>query len=397
MPLARSIQSLVSNTVGREFFTYLVLSTVGLGSAALLYNFVYTLTIRKISQYVWIFICAGLYVYFTLHLKANPEESVHFVEYGILSYFIFTALSHKVRDSTIYIITPLLVLFIGTADEFIQWMIPQRIWDYRDIGLNLLASVFLMIVIWKGIKPKIISGPVKKTSVQVLVGIITIELIISGLCLSNTPGNVSYYTQIFNKTAWLQNEEPMTDFGYKHIDPEIGTFYSRFTLQELREIDYNRGSSYKGTLPVDISSRKLRKELLKKYNPTTDPFLYELLRHIMRRNILNEQLLKTGIPDKKIQISSVVYKENLLVEKYFAQTLKQFGYKWPEEKTEGLKRTAAQWQGDYISKIGTLTTSFNLKTAWIVIVIALLILWTSVFLWMKRLEFRCQAVNTPGD
>ena len=166
--------------------------------------------IKNKSQYFWLFFCAGVYIYFTIQLGKYPEEALHIVEYGLLSYFFFKALSVRIRDWTIYIIVPFFVLFIGGLDEFIQWMMPGRYWDYGDVGLNAFSGVIFIFAVWKAVRPEIISGPVKKYSLKILAWILTANLIFFGLCLANTPDMVKRYTSVFESLSWLRDEETMT-------------------------------------------------------------------------------------------------------------------------------------------------------------------------------------------
>lgn len=212
VPLARSMQKLVYATVGKEVFTYTVFFIVCLCLAATLYFLIFKYRVKSVSQYAWLFICAGIYIYFIFQLTKYPEEAVHFVEYGVLAYFFFRALSYKVNDWTIYITVILSVTLVGTFDEFVQWLVPQRHWDYRDIGFNTFSGAIFVLVVWKGIRPKIICGPVKKYSIRILAGILTANLIFFGLCLANTPDMVKRYTSVFEGLSWLRDEEPMTEF-----------------------------------------------------------------------------------------------------------------------------------------------------------------------------------------
>lgn len=216
VPLARHVQKYVNDTIGRDIFTYIVLFIVSSLFITLLYVFVFRLRIKSKSQYAWLIISSGAYIYTTLQLRKYPEEAVHLLEFGLLSYFLFNALSHQIRDWTVYITTSLCVLFIGTTDEFIQWVTPGRIWDYRDVGINALASVFFVLAVSKGIKPEIIHGPVKRISVNLLAGILTINLLFLGLCLSNTPDAVKHYTAVFPDLSWLTQEETMSEYGQEH-------------------------------------------------------------------------------------------------------------------------------------------------------------------------------------
>ncbi len=385
-PVARNIQRFIYDSVGREFFTYIVLFVVVAGVAALLYSFIFKLKVKRISQYVWLFICAGLYVYVTIELRKYPEEAIHLLEYGLLSYFLFKALSHRIRDWTIYVTAVLFVLFIGTIDEFLQWIIPGRYWGFEDIRLNALAGGVFQLAVWKGIKPGIICRSVKNISVNTLVGIITVNLIFLGLCLSNTPTSVKHYTGPFNKLYWLRSEEPMSEFGYKHKDPEIGTFYSRLSLAELREIDLKNGEAYGKIVHKDINSEETYQELIKIYTPYTDPFLYEFLIHVLRRNNKFEELMERDTSDVIIEISNAAYRENLLIEKYFTNILKHSELGWSDKKIKDLQKAASLWEENYTSKAGKIISSFSMKTAWLLIVVILVIVWTSGKLWKRRLD-----------
>ncbi|MEW6599436.1 MAG: VanZ family protein, partial [Nitrospirota bacterium] len=180
----------------------------------LLYFFIFRLNIRSKSQYIWLAASSGFYIYTALQLRKIPEEAVHLLEFGVLSYCLFRALSHRIRDWTVYVTTSLFVFLIGMIDEFIQWVIPGRIWDYRDVGINGLAGVFFVLMVGMGIKPHIARGPVNKGSVNILAGIIIINLIFLGLCLSNTPDAVKSYTSVFPGLSWLVQEEPMSEYGH---------------------------------------------------------------------------------------------------------------------------------------------------------------------------------------
>lgn len=221
IPLARSIQKFTSDTVGREFFTYSVLFVISAALSTLLYFLFFKLKIKSISQYIWLFFCGGSYVYFTLLLKENPEESVHLLEYGLLAFFVFRALNRRIRDWTVYSTAALMVSFIGTVDEFIQWMMPGRYWDYRDVGINAVAGSLFLLAVCKGIRPDTVSGPSGKFSVRILVGAITLNLVFLGLCLSNTPDMVNTYTSKFTGLSWLRNEEPMAEYGHKYKNYNI--------------------------------------------------------------------------------------------------------------------------------------------------------------------------------
>ena len=231
----------------------------------------------------WLAGVAGLYAYFTLRLWDIPEEAVHFVEYGVLSYFVYKALLHQVRDVTIYFSAAFIILFLGTIDEIIQWIVPNQFWDFKDVWLNFLSGGLFQLGLWKGIRPGLITGRVTPKSVRILSGAVAASVILLGLCVSTTPPRVAYISERVPVFSFLKkNENMMSETGYRHVDSESGAFYSRFTKEGLRGVDKKRNQQYARVL--DENRDKKYGEFLKTYNPVTSPFLYEMRIHLFRRD-----------------------------------------------------------------------------------------------------------------
>jgi len=359
IPFARDIQKFVYATSGKGFFTYAVLFITGIVMLLLLFR----LRIKNKEQYFWILLSGSLYSYLTIMLRKHPEEAVHLIEYGVLGYLLFRALSNHVQDRTVYITSVLFVSLVGLMDEFIQWMMPERFWGLRDIGINALAGGIIMLALWKGIRPEGISKPLSRSSVNLLVSIITIDLIIFGLCLSNTPDTVRTYTEWIPALSWLKYEEPMVEYGYKHTDPEIGIIYSRFTLDELKEIDSTKGEEY-GKELSSLFNRNTYKELMHIYNPVTNPFVHEFLIHLARRDDAIKGSGRNG--------TRVLIVENMILERYFMNTLMHSG----RHLTEASSKTRGETDDTlYISSANALITAFNPTMAWIIILIIILSSW----------------------
>ena len=237
VPFARSIQRFVSEKWGSAFFGYAVLISTGIVFFLALYILFFKLKIRSASNYIWLFAIGCTYVYFTLKLWEAPEEAVHFLEYGLLGFFIFNALKLKIRDKSIFVTAFLIGCLIGIFDEILQWIVKERFWDFRDVGLNALSSGLVQAAIWLGIKPKMISFKIRPRSLRTVSIYLAVNILLLGLCFSNTPKRVQSYTKALPFLAFLQQEEAMNLFNLKHKDPEIGTFYSRLTIDQLLTID----------------------------------------------------------------------------------------------------------------------------------------------------------------
>jgi hypothetical protein len=94
---------------------------------------------------------AAAFVAWALHLwlrpGAEPVEAVHLVEYGILGVLAARALRHHAADSGSLLAAGLLVALVGTLDEVIQWLVPNRFFDLRDVVINAGSGALVQIAL----------------------------------------------------------------------------------------------------------------------------------------------------------------------------------------------------------------------------------------------------------
>ena len=379
VPVANTFQRFVSDNFGSEAFIYFVLFALAIAFVFIIYLLIYKLKIRSLTNYVWLFTVAGFYIYSILKLRNAPAEAVHLLEYGLLGFFLFKALIHHVRDKSLYFTASFFALLIGTFDEILQWITPQRMWDFRDVGLNALSGGLFQLGIWKVVKPKIISDKINANSIRILTSVFAICLVILGLCASNTPKRVASYTKLLPWLSFLRKEEPMSEFGNKFGDPEIGVFYSRLRLGELEKIDKQKGEEYAHTL--NDSANMSYEQFLREYNPISNPFLHELRIHIFRRDTSFDKGNKTSDINEKKELYFIAYKENLILEKYFTRSVGKSAYSWGENKIKALESLIDKSKPYKSPVSANLITSFSEKTMWISIfaIISLLILLNLIF------------------
>lgn len=84
-------------------------------------------------------------VYLLAFLRMSiAEERGHLIEYGVLAVLIFAALEERRSNGRPVPAPGLLAMLaaavIGLVDEAIQQPIPERIFDWRDVGFNTLAA-----------------------------------------------------------------------------------------------------------------------------------------------------------------------------------------------------------------------------------------------------------------
>lgn len=390
IPVARTIQTFVAKNLGKNAFVYFVLSVLALAIMSILYFLIFRLKIYSVSNYIWLLVLSGIYVHFTLRLVKTPAEATHFLEYGLLGFFLFRALTNHIKDKSIYFTATLFALIIGTFDETFQWITPGRLWSFRDVGLNTLSGGLFQVALWKVIKPKIISEKIRVKSMRIFTSIFGVCLIVLGLCASNIPRRVEYYTKLMPWLSFLQKEEPMSEFGYKYEDQEIGVFYSRLNPENLLKTDNMKGEEYAQIL--NKSSNMKYRQFLKHNNPISNPFLHELRIHTYRRDKYFKEARKTANKDKKRDFFFIAYKENLILKKYFTQTIKNSVYWWEDDKTNKIEALIDK-DIHYESPVSAnLFTAFSEKAIWafILVLISLLALFNFIFVFIER---RHKAIN----
>lgn len=372
VPLARKIQNLVTTLAGRSFFGYFVLFATAATFLVLGYILYFRLNIRAISNYIWLVLISAIYVYFTLKLWANPEEAIHFIQYGLLGFFLFRAFRHHIGDKNIYFAAFLLGTLIGIFDEILQWIVPGRYFDLRDVGLNALSSGLFQILLWKGVRPKLPYDKIQPKSIKIISILLAANLLLLGLCLSNTPQRVKKYTKALPFLSGLKNQEAMSEFKFKHRDLDIGIFYSRLTLEELKNIDQYRAEEF-GDILRNWQTKDYA-EYLRIFPGGVAPFLHEIRVHIFRRAKRLERALSSD--DEAVQRENflIAYKENLILEKYFGQTLERSPYGW-DESIKAQVLAPIDPKAPYESPVGAgVWATVNEGVTWIIISVCLAIL-----------------------
>ena len=66
-------------------------------------------------------------------------ERVHFIQYGLLGLLVSRA--YKISSFKMLLVSSLLIVSVGLVDEIIQWYLPNRYGDIRDVVMNSLGGV----------------------------------------------------------------------------------------------------------------------------------------------------------------------------------------------------------------------------------------------------------------
>tara|TARA_Y100000034_G_scaffold30248_1_gene36887 strand:+ start:892 stop:2115 length:1224 start_codon:yes stop_codon:yes gene_type:complete len=374
IPLANALQNTWVRFWGRQSLLLVVVAVLSL--ATVITFLAMRRSDRKVRwhQYLWILLVFAAYIYFTYSLRSLPAEALHFIEYGVLGALAFLAFRHRVENSSIYFISAVFCLLVGTVDEIIQWIVPQRFWDYRDVWLNGVGGGLIQLGIWKGLSPSSVQKRWNPFSVRLLVRLTAASVILLSLCASNTPARFQWYT---NRIGLLRplagNPQMMNEFGYRHADPDFGEFYSRLSLSELREND-ERSAREAAKVLDDYSGDDRYQDFLHQYPSHKDPLIHEMRVHLFRRDRYMNRAREAEDEESQREYLTVARAENLIVSKYFTQTLSSSSYRLGPAARDLLERFEPQ-TADYSSAVDRhLVTTISERALWLMALIILFLL-----------------------
>lgn len=241
-------------------------------------------------------------------------ERFHFVEYGLIAFLFYRA--WRPRGDTSALVLPVLAaLIVGTLDEALQWFVPDRIGEWRDLELNAAASI-CGLLFGIGVDPP------------------------DSLALSLRRGSPTRIGLAAALTAFaLAAFVSTVHLGYAVHDAEIGSFLSRYSATELLRLSAERAAS--GIRPPATAPRLSRE----------DQYLAEAIWHVQERNA------------KWTHDLAASWFENAILERYFAPAL-DLGHRWPAEQRAAAAHTPVR-AGSYASRANRLEIyTWNRRSFW---------------------------------
>ncbi|MDP8211946.1 MAG: VanZ family protein [Candidatus Zapsychrus exili] len=115
--------------------------------SAIIFLFLRKVKVRMISTYVLLLLILSMYLFGFMSIKIT-EEKIHFIEYGILVFLVYWASIVDFKDPHSYIIAFFVAFFVGWADEGIQYLLPNRYYDIRDVVFNGVGSALGLCLIF---------------------------------------------------------------------------------------------------------------------------------------------------------------------------------------------------------------------------------------------------------
>jgi hypothetical protein len=373
IPYARAFGDFIITHIGHDFILF---ATVAGAIAAAILAFT-NLRRRSIplSAYGWLAGILSVFIGYAYYLRNIPVEPIHVLEYGILGLLVYRALVHRIRDYSVYVFATLIVGLIGVFDEYIQWVIPSRVFGLQDIRTNVIAGGLAQIGIAAGLRPTLVSGLPSRKNLGRLCYVFVAGLIVLGLGYMNTPERIAWYAQRIPVLSFLlDNKNTMIEYGYRYFDPDIGVFQSRFSPEQLKENDHLRGEEVS-----QILDRYIRGEgydsFLKAYSVPRDAYAHEAGVHLFRRDYYFDKARSQA--KMKGTWYNIAFRENQILEKYFPTVLQESKHLWSPEIVIEVSSKASK-KSEYESRVSAeLITRFSERQVllgFVIVTVAFLLL-----------------------
>ena len=371
IPFMRRLREAFVTHWPAEFLGFAVMAIVTVATAAAIAALRWRRKKLSFADIAWLAGTAAVLIVWTRSLMAQPEEAVHFLEYGVLGVLLYRALRPGMDNPGVFVAGALIGMLVGTVDEIIQWIVPDRYWDFRDLVLNGGASVLVQIGIWR-----LASRPFAKltaSTARALCRVATVEAVILLLCLAATPQRLNALAHSLPILAPLAHgHDVICEYGFLHRLDSATSFRSRLSRHELHDSDQKR--SEEAATKLDRSKGRYG-DFLRTVTPAGDPFTYEARVHIFARNRSLAEARKHPIGSQQRRRSmTVAARENQILMQVYGATLNRSVFLWPDRQ-----RMAVEAEQDpdsrYVSRVAShLITRVSeplLRTLILAVIIAL--------------------------
>jgi hypothetical protein len=266
----------------------------------------------------------------------------------VLGVLLYRAVVDHLPDPTVYVTATLAGLLVGTVDEIIQWLVPGRFWDFRDIVLNGGAVALVQIGIWRLTRRR--PTEISARSIRLTLRLAAVLVLLLILCLTATPQRLSRIARYVPLPSRLTTgSDAICEYGYRHAAGERTVFRSRLPHDRLLASDRRRAVEVARELDA---ARGGGGPAMMKVSPVDDPFGYEIRVHLFarNRNLNRARDHDPGSPDHR-RFMTATWRENLILETFFANTLERSSLRWKPRLRRKVE-TAQDPEAFYISRVG---------------------------------------------
>lgn len=251
---------------------------------------------RKAFRYGMLFAAASIAtIYARLAASGvadvDAAERFHLIEYGMVALLFYKAF-RPAGDGSVVVIPLLAGFVIGTLEEWLQWFVPGRVGEVRDVLLNLI-SVGCGVLFSLGLDPPAAALSALRRVSRQRIAVLAVAALLA-------------FAGFFQSVH----------LGYDIVDRDGGVFRSRYDANALAALSAQRTQQWRTAPPLTLSP--FGRE---------DQYLAEGIAHVRKRN---ERWSEGNLLAAR--------HENLILERYYAPVLDTPSYlaaaphRWPPEQ-----------------------------------------------------------------
>ncbi len=230
-PFIGEIRNVLKRTFPDEFIA-LVAGASGLALGAALVTAIVRIRANRLRRYGALALAVALFAAYiwkfrTGNSEVDAVELFHFVEYGLVAFLFYRAV-RPLGDVSMVILTLLFGTLVGTLEEWLQWLVPTRVGDARDVFLNLYAVGCGLIFSFGLMPPDGFLWRLGRASLR--------------HTLRFAAAVVLSFAAFFHGAH----------LGYEIRDEEIGRFRSSFTTAQLETLSVRRAFAWARNPPTRL-------------------------------------------------------------------------------------------------------------------------------------------------
>ncbi len=356
IPFVRTLREAFAIRWPVQFLAFAVMAIVAAAAAVTLVVSQRRRHSIRWADVAWLAGIATVLIVWTRSLMERPEEAIHFLEYGVLGVLLYRALRLQIDDPGVFVAGALLGTIVGTVDEILQWLVPDRFWDFRDLVLNGGASVLVQIALWRVVRRT--DPPITLRTARFLCRLAACQIALLLLVLAATPQRLGVLAQSLPFLEPLAvSDDVMCEYGFRHSLDARTAFRSRLSREDLFIQDRDRSGE---AAAVVEESRGRHGQSLREVPPAVDPFVYEIRVHIFarNRNLAEARRHAEGTREHRRSMT-VAARENRILEQVFGMTLSRSTQSWSDRQREAVE-AAGDPDAHFVSRVaGHLITAVS--------------------------------------
>ena len=111
---------------------------------------------KPVTWFLLFLVISGYF--FGMRLLPIAEERLHFIEYGVLAFLVYRALILDFKNSASYFAAFVITFFLGLGDEGIQYLLPNRYYQFKDVCLNSASAALGLALVYVMCRDKKVNG-----------------------------------------------------------------------------------------------------------------------------------------------------------------------------------------------------------------------------------------------